>query len=88
MLTTFLVQDIAANIYPRLGDGAPPRIEFAWNPDRYTADDIARHITRLELLFDRLLVADVSVVARYANLHGDSVARAAVAKARAADKDS
>lgn len=45
-------------------------------------------MTRLELLFDRLLVADVSVVARYANLHGDSVARAAVAKARAADKDS
>ena len=36
VLTTYPIQDIAANIYPRLGDGAPPRIEFAWNPDRYT----------------------------------------------------
>ncbi len=61
VLTTFPVQDIAVNIYPRLGDGTP-RIQFAWNPDRYTADDIARHITRLEKLFDRLLVADASVV--------------------------
>ena len=61
LLTTFPIQDIAVNIYPRLGDGTP-RIQFAWNPGRYTADDIARHITRLELLFDRLLVADASVV--------------------------
>ena len=61
VLTTFPIQDIAVNIYPGLGDGTP-RIEFAWNPDRYTDDDIARHITRLEFLFDRLLVADASVV--------------------------
>lgn len=61
VLTNGPVQDIAVNIYPRLGHGAP-RIQFAWNPDRYSADDIARHLTRLELLFDRLLVADGSVV--------------------------
>src|SRR5580693_2324656 len=61
VLTTFPIQDIAVNIYPGLGDGTP-RIQFAWNPDRYTDDDIARHITRLEFLFDRLLVADASVV--------------------------
>ncbi|MDT5333282.1 MAG: hypothetical protein QOF31_4579, partial [Mycobacterium sp.] len=61
VLTTFPIQDIAVNIYPRLGDGTP-RVEFTWNPDRYTAEDIARHIARLELLFDNLLVADASVV--------------------------
>jgi amino acid adenylation domain-containing protein len=61
VLTTFPVQDVAVNIYPRMGDGTP-RIQFTWNPDRYTADDIARHITRLELLFNRLLVADAAVV--------------------------
>ena len=61
VLTTFPIQDVAVNIYPGLGDGTP-RIEFTWNPDRYTAEDIARHITRLEMLFDRLLVADASVV--------------------------
>ena len=31
-------------------------------PGSLLADDIDRHITRLELLFDRLLVADASVV--------------------------
>ena len=61
VLTTFPIQDIAVNIYPRLGNTSP-RIQFGWNPDRYTTDEIARHITRLELLFDRLLVADASVV--------------------------
>ena len=61
VLTTFPIQDIAVNIYPQLGDGTP-RVQFMWNPDRYATDDIARHITRLELLFDRLLVADASVV--------------------------
>ncbi|WP_143860265.1 non-ribosomal peptide synthetase, partial [Nocardia cerradoensis] len=60
VLTTYPIQDCAINIYPRLGDGAP-RIQFTWNPDRYDSDDIARHITRLEMLFDRLLVADSSV---------------------------
>ncbi|MBO0882096.1 MAG: AMP-binding protein, partial [Mycobacterium sp.] len=61
LLTTFPIQDIAVNIYPGLGEGSP-RVEFAWNPNRYSADDIARHITRLELLLDRLLVADGSLV--------------------------
>jgi hypothetical protein len=41
-LTNGPIQDIAVNIFPRLGDGKP-RCQFAWNPDRYTADDIARH---------------------------------------------
>nr|WP_245836121.1 non-ribosomal peptide synthetase [Mycobacterium rhizamassiliense] len=59
VLTTFPVQDVAVNIYPQLGDGAP-RIQFGWNPERYTADEIDRHITRLESLFDRLLAADPS----------------------------
>src|ERR1700722_3605330 len=57
----FPVQDVAVNIYPRTDNGRP-RIEFAWNPDRYTDDDIARHISRLEMLVDRLLVADASAV--------------------------
>ncbi|WP_231986682.1 condensation domain-containing protein, partial [Mycobacterium sp. 852002-40037_SCH5390672] len=57
----FPVQDVAFNIYPRTVDGRP-RIQFAWNPDRYSADEMARHITRLEVLLDRLLVADDSVV--------------------------
>ncbi|WP_341865661.1 condensation domain-containing protein, partial [Mycobacterium nebraskense] len=61
VLTNGPIHDIAVNIYPRLGHGTP-RIQLAWNPERYTADDIARHITRLESLFDRLLVADASVV--------------------------
>ncbi len=61
LLTTFPVQNIAVNIFSQLGDGTP-RIQFAWNPDRYDADDIARHVTRLELLLDRLLVADASLV--------------------------
>ncbi|MDM4141091.1 MULTISPECIES: non-ribosomal peptide synthetase [Mycobacterium] len=56
----FPVQDVAFNIYPRTVDGRP-RIQFAWNPDRYTADEMARHIRRLELLLDRLLVPDASV---------------------------
>ncbi|WP_157163564.1 non-ribosomal peptide synthetase, partial [Nocardia aobensis] len=60
VLTTYPIQDCAINIYPQLGDGAP-RIQFMWNPDRYADDDIARHITRLEMLVDRLLVADASV---------------------------
>ncbi|PPJ04073.1 non-ribosomal peptide synthetase [Nocardia nova] len=60
VLTTYPIQDCAINIYPQLGDGTP-RIQFMWNPDRYAADDIARHITRLEMLFDRLVVADSSV---------------------------
>ncbi|MCA2320269.1 amino acid adenylation domain-containing protein [Mycobacterium intracellulare] len=61
VLTTLPIQDMAINIYPPLGGGTP-RIQFAWNPDRYTADEVDRHITRLESLFDRLLMADASVV--------------------------
>lgn len=61
VLTTFPIQDIAVNIYPRTGAGAP-RVQFAWNPDRYSASEIARHIARLELLFDQLFNADESVV--------------------------
>ncbi|MCQ4364598.1 condensation domain-containing protein, partial [Mycobacterium gordonae] len=61
ILTNGPIHDVAVNIYPRLGHGAP-RIQLAWNPDRYSADDITLHITRLESLFDRLLVADASVV--------------------------
>ncbi len=61
VLTTFPIQDIAVNIYPRLG-GRTPRIQFAWNPDRYTPDEIARHITRFESLLDRLLAADASMM--------------------------
>ena len=61
VLSTGPIQDIAVNIYPRLGDSTP-RCQFTWNPDRYTADEINRHITRLESLFDRLWVADASVV--------------------------
>ncbi|MGZ4510474.1 MAG: condensation domain-containing protein, partial [Mycobacterium sp.] len=69
VLTTNPVQDIAVNIYPWLGDGTP-RIQFAWNPDRYPADDIARHTTRLEMLLNRLLVADASVVVGEVSLLG------------------
>ncbi|WP_264993119.1 AMP-binding protein, partial [Mycobacterium montefiorense] len=61
VLTTFPVQDVAVNIYPQLSNGSQ-RIQFGWNPDRYTADEIAGHIRRLESLFDRLLIADPSVV--------------------------
>ncbi|WAC90406.1 amino acid adenylation domain-containing protein [Mycobacterium sp. Aquia_213] len=61
ILSNFPIQDIAVNIYPQWGDGAP-RVHFAWNPDRYADDEIAGHITRLESLFDRLLVADPSVI--------------------------
>ncbi|OBA84205.1 hypothetical protein A9W99_05220 [Mycobacterium sp. 1164966.3] len=61
VLTTYPIQDIAVNIYPRLSEGTP-RIQFTWNPDRYTADEIARHTTRLELLFDRLFAADASLL--------------------------
>ncbi|MBY0286579.1 MAG: amino acid adenylation domain-containing protein, partial [Mycobacteriaceae bacterium] len=61
VLTTFPIQDIAINIYPRLGGGAP-RVQFAWNPDRYMTDEIDRHITRLESLLDRVLTADASVM--------------------------
>ncbi|WP_167355059.1 non-ribosomal peptide synthetase [Nocardia africana] len=60
VLTIYPIQDCAITIYPRLGDGIP-RIQFMWNPDRYTDDDIGRHITRLESLFDRMVVADASV---------------------------
>ena len=60
VMTTFPIQDIAVNIYPRLDDG-PLRVQFGWNPDRYSADEIDRHITRLESLLNRLLVADESV---------------------------
>ncbi|QWY63704.1 non-ribosomal peptide synthetase (plasmid) [Mycobacterium avium subsp. hominissuis] len=61
VLTTLPIQDVAINIYPPLGGGTP-RIQFAWNPDRYGADEIDRHVTRLESLFDRLLMADAAVV--------------------------
>ena len=61
VLTTFPVQDIAINIYPRPGGGTS-RIQFAWNPDRYTTAEIDRHITRLESLLGRLLGADPTVV--------------------------
>ena len=60
VMTTFPIQDIAVNIYPRLDDG-PLRVQFGWNPDRYSADEIDRHITRLESLLNRVLVADESV---------------------------
>jgi len=63
VLTTLPLQDISVNIYPPLGGGTP-RIQFAWNSARYTADEIDRHITRLESLFDRLLTADESLVMR------------------------
>ncbi|TDZ76900.1 non-ribosomal peptide synthetase [Mycobacteroides salmoniphilum] len=61
VLTTFPVQDIAINIYPRPGGGTS-RIQFAWNPDRYTSAEIDRHIARLESLLGRLLGAAPSVV--------------------------
>ncbi|QCH24464.1 non-ribosomal peptide synthetase [Mycobacteroides salmoniphilum] len=61
VLTTFPVQDIAINIYPRPGGGTS-RIQFAWNPDRYTVAEIDRHIARLESLLGRLLGAERSVV--------------------------
>ncbi|MBF4998024.1 amino acid adenylation domain-containing protein, partial [Nocardia sp. BSTN01] len=60
VLTTYPIQDCAINIYPQLGDGTP-RIQFTWNPERYAVDDIASHISRLEMLVDHLLVADSSV---------------------------
>ncbi|OBH51703.1 non-ribosomal peptide synthetase [Mycobacterium colombiense] len=63
ILTNFPIQDIAVNIYPQLDDGAP-QVHFGWNPERYSDDEIARHITRLESLFDRLLVADPSTSLR------------------------
>ncbi|ORA09993.1 amino acid adenylation domain-containing protein [Mycobacterium arosiense] len=63
ILTNFPIQDIAVNIYPQLDDGAP-QVHFGWNPERYSDDEIARHITRLESLFDRLLVADPSTALR------------------------
>lgn len=59
VLTTFPIQDVAVNITPRLGDRGP-RIQLGWNPDRYTAEEIDRHIKRLESLFDRLLVLGAS----------------------------
>ncbi|OBI46130.1 non-ribosomal peptide synthetase [Mycobacterium colombiense] len=59
ILTNFPIQDIAVNIYPQLDDGAP-QVHFGWNPERYSDDEITRHITRLESIFDRLLVADPS----------------------------
>ncbi|WP_419678089.1 amino acid adenylation domain-containing protein [Mycobacterium avium] len=61
VLTNFPIQDVAVNIYPQLDDSAP-QVHFGWNPDRYADDEIARHITRLESLFDRLLVADPAAV--------------------------
>ncbi|BBX39731.1 amino acid adenylation domain-containing protein [Mycobacterium simiae] len=61
VLSNFPIQDIAVNIYPQLGDGSP-RVHFSWNPDRYAADEIAGHTRRLGALFERLLVADSSVV--------------------------
>ncbi|MGE2814174.1 amino acid adenylation domain-containing protein, partial [Mycobacterium heidelbergense] len=61
VLSIYPIQDIAVNIYPRLGDGTP-RIQLMWNPDRYTPDEIGGHTTRLEMLLDRLLVADASLV--------------------------
>ncbi|WP_445161590.1 amino acid adenylation domain-containing protein [Mycobacterium sp. Dal123C01] len=61
ILSNFPIQDIAVNIYPQWGDGAP-RVHLAWNPDRYADDEIAGHIGRLESLFERLLMADSSVV--------------------------
>ncbi len=61
VLTTFPVQDIAINIYPRPGGGTS-RIQFAWNADRYTTAEINRHIARLESLLARLLGAAPSVV--------------------------
>lgn len=61
VMTTFPIQDIAINIYPQLGGGTP-RVQFAWNPERYTTDEIDRHITRLESLLERILAADASVM--------------------------
>ncbi|WP_156749679.1 non-ribosomal peptide synthetase, partial [Mycobacterium sp. E1747] len=60
VLTTMPIQDVAVNIYPPLG-GSTPRIQFAWNPERYSACEIDRHVTRLESLFDRILMADPSL---------------------------
>ncbi|BAX91049.1 putative non-ribosomal peptide synthetase PstA [Mycobacterium shigaense] len=61
VLSTFPIQDISIIVHPRLSDGAP-RIDFAWNPERYTADEIARHAARLESVLDRVMVADPAVV--------------------------
>ncbi|WP_155942124.1 non-ribosomal peptide synthetase, partial [Mycobacteroides sp. CBMA 326] len=60
VLTTFPIQDVAVNIHARPGGGTS-RIQFAWNPDRYTVDEIDRHISRLESLLGRFLMADASV---------------------------
>ncbi|WP_261861265.1 condensation domain-containing protein, partial [Mycobacterium montefiorense] len=60
VLSAFPVQDISVNVYPTLSDGVP-RIDFAWNPDRYTTDEIAAHVARLELAFDGLVTADPDV---------------------------
>lgn len=60
VLSTFPVQDISVNVYPTLSDGVP-RIDFAWNPDRYSDDEIAAHVARLELAFDSLVTADPGV---------------------------
>ncbi|WP_156747327.1 non-ribosomal peptide synthetase, partial [Mycobacterium sp. E2462] len=57
VLTTLPIQDVAVNIYPPLGGGTP-RIQFAWNPERYSDDEIDRHLARLESVFDRILTAD------------------------------
>ncbi|WP_231975921.1 condensation domain-containing protein, partial [Mycobacterium sp. E2462] len=67
LLSIFPVQDIAVSIYPWL-DGQAPRIQFTWNPDRYAADDIDRHISRLESLLSRLLSADASLPVREVSL--------------------
>ncbi|WP_406816722.1 amino acid adenylation domain-containing protein [Mycobacterium sp. M23085] len=72
ILTNFPIQDVAVNIYPQLDDGAP-QVHFGWNPDRYSDDEIARHITRLESIFERLLVADPSASLREVSVldHGE-----------------
>ncbi|MCV7164532.1 hypothetical protein, partial [Mycobacterium stomatepiae] len=59
-MTIFPIQDISVNVYPRLSDGVP-RIDFWWNPDRYTDDEIAMHVARLELAFDGLVTAEPGV---------------------------
>ena len=70
VLTTFPIQDIAVNIYPRPGGGMS-RIQFAWNPDRYTDGEIDWHIGRLEALLGALVQADPAVVVDEVALLGD-----------------
>ena len=61
ILTTGPLQDFAINIYPQLTSGEPV-LEFSWNPERYSTDEIDRHIQRFDFLLSQLVVVDPSVV--------------------------